>query len=326
MNRREFVASLGGAVVAWPLGVRAQATNPVIGFLSSVSAASISRAMTGFRQGLKDIGFVEGQNVAIEYRWADGRDERLPLLVAELIHRDVAVIVATGGGSSAKAAKAATSTIPIVFSAAADPVQLGLVSSLSRPNGNATGVHVLATLLEGKRLGLLHELLPTVASIAILVNPNTPGADDQVREVEAAARAIAKQVSILRASNEAEIEAAFAELARVKAGGLLVAADPFLTLQRQRLVELAARGAIPAIYEFRDFPIAGGLMSYGTNLADAYRQVGAYAGRILNGEKPVDLPVVQPTRFELVINLKTAKSLGLTVPESLLARADEVIE
>jgi ABC-type uncharacterized transport system substrate-binding protein len=325
MKRREFITALGGAAVAWPLGARAQQPVPVIGFLSNISPGPIARPIAAFQQGLKEAGYVEAQNVAIEYRWAEGHNDRLPELAADLVQRQVAVIVATGGGVSALAAKAATTNIPIVFSAATDPVQLGLVASLNRPGANATGVFVLTNSLEAKRLGILHEMVPS-ATIALLVNPQAPGAETQLSEAESAARSLSRQAVVLKASSENDLHSAFAKLAELPAKALLVAADPFFNTRREKLIEMAARHAVPAIYEFRDFPAAGGLMSYGISLADAYHQVGIYAGRILRGEKPTNLPVVQPTKFELVINLKTAKTLGIEVPASLLAVADEVIE
>jgi putative ABC transport system substrate-binding protein len=325
MKRRQFITLIGGAA-AWPLAARAQQPAlPVIGFLSNISPDPIARPMAAFREGLKEAGYIEPQNVAIEYRWAEGRNDRLPELARDLVRRQVAVIVATGGGTSALVAKAATITIPIVFSAATDPVQLGLVASLNRPGGNATGVFILANDLEAKRLGLLHEVVPS-GTIAILVNPQAPGADAQLSEVHSASLTLSRRTVLLKASSHQDLDTAFAALGELRAKALLVAADPFFNSRREQLIVLAARHAVPTIYEFRDFPAAGGLMSYGTNLADAYHQVGLYTGRILKGEKPADLPVQQVTKVELIINLKTAKALGLTVPLPLLARADEVIE
>ena len=325
MKRREFMTLLGGAAT-WPLTAWAQQPPaPVIGFLSNISPDPIARPMAAFRQGLKEAGYIEGQNLAIDYRWAEGRNERLPELAADLVQRQVAVIVATGGGASALAAKAATTKIPIVFTSATDPVQLGLVASLNRPGANATGIFVMTNLLEAKRLGLLHEMVPS-ATIALLVNPQAPGAETQLSEAESAARSLSREPVVLRASNENDLDTAFAKLAALSAKALLVAADPFFNTRREKLIELAARHAVPAIYEFRDYPAAGGLMSYGISLAEAYYQVGVYTARILRGERPTDLPVQQPTKFELVINLKTAKALGLEVPPALLATADEVIE
>jgi putative ABC transport system substrate-binding protein len=326
MRRREFITLLGGAAV-WPVAAWAQQPGTqVVGFLSNVSPGAVAHAVTAFRQGLKETGYIEGQNLAIEYRWAEGHNDRLLGLAADLVKRQVAVIVATGGGASALAVKAATTTIPTVFSAATDPVELGLVASFNRPGGNVTGIYVMTNSLEAKRLGLLHELVQSARTIAVLVNPSTPGAENQLMEAQSAARTVARQVHILNASSESDIDTAFATLPQVRAEALLVAADPFFNSQREKLVALAARYAIPAIYEFREFAAAGGLMSYGISLADAYRQIGIYTGRILQGAQPTDLPVMQPTRFELVINLKTARALGIEVPPTLLARADEVIE
>ena len=327
MKRREFIALLGGAS-AWPLTAGAQAQQPampLIGFLSNISPDPIARPLAAFREGLKDTGYTEARNVAIEYRWAEGRNDRLPELANDLLEHRVAVIVATGGGASAIAAKAATTKVPIVFSAATDPVQLGLVASFSRPSGNATGVFVLTNALEAKRLGLLHEMIPS-ATIALLVNPQTPGAETQLSEAQSAAHTLSRQTIVLKASSEHDLDRAFATLAELPAKALLVAADPFFNTRREKLIALTARHSVPAIYEFRDYPAAGGLMSYGISLADAYHQVGVYTGRILSGEKPTDLPVVQPTKFELVINLNTAKTLGLAIPQTLLVAADEVIE
>jgi putative tryptophan/tyrosine transport system substrate-binding protein len=326
VKRRDFITLLGGAATVWPLAARAQqAAMPVVGFLGNISPNPIARAIAAFRAGLKEAGYIEGQNLAIEYRWAEGRNDRLPELARDLVRRQVAVIVATGGGASALAVKAATSSIPIVFSAATDPVQLGLVASLNRPGGNATGVFILTNDLEAKRLGLIHDMVPS-GTIAVLVNPQAPGAEAQLSEVHSAAHALSRRTVVLKASSSQDLDSIFASLGELEAKALLVAADPFFNSRREQLVDLAARYAIPAIYEFRDFPAAGGLMSYGSNLPDAYHQVGLYTGCILKGEKPTDLPVVQPTRFELVINLKTARALGIDVPPTLLATADEVIE
>ena len=327
MRRREFITFLGGSAVAWPLALHAQQpASRTIGFLNNLSPGAIARPVAAFREGLKDSGYIEGHNLAIEYRWAENHNDRLQERAADLVRRQAAVIVATGGGASALAAKAATSTIPIVFSSATDPVELGLVASLNRPGRNATGVHVMTNSLEAKRLGLLHELVPNAATIAVLVNPGTPGADSQLTEAETAARAIARKIHILKAVNEPELGKAFETLAEARAEALLVAADPFFNAHRQQIAALAAQYAIPAIYEFREFVAAGGLISYGISLADAYRQIGLYTSKILQGTLPADLPVMQPTKFELVINLKTAKTLGITVPPTLIARADEVIE
>jgi putative ABC transport system substrate-binding protein len=275
---------------------------------------------------LNETGYVEGRNVAIEYRWADGQFDRLPALAAELVRRQVTVLVTTGGSVTARAAKAATSTIPIVFGVGIDPIKLGVVASLSRPGGNASGVYFLTNEMEGKRLGLLRELVPKAAVIAILLNPSGPNVGDQSKDLREAAGAVGQQIRILYASSERELDTAFATVDELRAAALLVGASPVFNAHRDRIVALAARRAIPVIYEQREFAVAGGLMSYGTSLTDATRQVGVYAGRVLKGEKPADLPVVQSTKFEFVINLKTAKALGLTIPQSLLVRADEVIQ
>jgi putative ABC transport system substrate-binding protein len=326
LRRRQFISFFGGAAV-WPLVAHAQEPAiPVIGFLSNISPDPIARPLAAFRRGLQEAGYIEGQNLAIEFRWAQGRNDRLPELAADLVQRHVAVIVATGGGISALAAKAATTTIPIVFSTATDPVRLGLVAGLSRPGSNATGVFVLANSLEAKRLGLLHEMVPQAATIGMLVNPQAPGSESQLMEAQAAARTLARRIVVVKASSETDLDAAFTTLSQLRAEALLVAADPFFNTQREQLIALTARHALPAIYEFREFALAGGLMSYGTSLAGAYHQVGVYTGKVLKGEKPENLPVVQPTTFEMVINLKTAKALGLTFPPTLLAIADEVIE
>jgi putative ABC transport system substrate-binding protein len=322
--RRKFLATLGGGAAAWPLAARAQqSAMPVVGFLGTASPGPFAHLVAGFRRGLQETGFVEDRNVVIEYRWAEGHYDRVPALMAR---RQVAVIVTVGGETSAAAAKAATTTIPIVFNAATDPVKLGLVASLARPGGNATGVNTFTTELAEKRLGLLHDLVPAASTIAVLLNPVFAPAAVNARESETAARAVGKEVVIFNASSETEIETAFAKIVQARPGALLVGSDPFFNSRRDRIVLLAARHAIPAIYEWREFAEAGGLMSYGTSLVEAYRQQGVYAGRILKDEKPADLPVVQLSKFELVINLKTAKALGLAIPPGVLAIADEVIE
>jgi putative tryptophan/tyrosine transport system substrate-binding protein len=323
MRRREFMTLIGGAA-AWPLVARAQqSATPVIGFLHSGSA---SPPHAGFRQGLNDAGYRDGRNVVIEYRYAEGQYDRLPALAADLVRRQVVVLGASGGVHTPLAAKAATATIPIVFAIGSDPVKFGLVASLNRPGGNVTGVSFFTAELEPKRLGLLHELVPRLDAVAALVNPTNANAENQTRELKEAARTLRLQLHILNASGERDFDAAFASLIQLRAGGLVVASDPFFFGRRQQLIALAAHHAVPAIYEWREFAEAGGLMSYGTNLTDAYRQAGVYTGRILNGERPADLPVVRSTKFELVINLKTAKALGLAVPNAMQLLADEVIE
>jgi putative ABC transport system substrate-binding protein len=326
MKRREFIAVMGGAAT-WPLAAQAQQpAMPVIGSLSGRSPDEAATVIAAFHRGLAEMGYVEGKNVAVEYRWAEGRYDRLPTLAAELVSRHVAAIAATGGSVSALAAKAVTTTIPVVFSSGGDAVKLGLVASLNRPGGNVTGVNLIFGALGAKRLELLREAIPGVSSLAMLVNPNYPSAADEVASVQASARDLGLRIAVLNAPAESDFEPAFATLTRQKTAGLLVTDDPFLQSHREQLARLAARHAIPTIYFSRDFCDAGGLISYGPNLSDAYRLVGVYVGRILKGEKPADLPVIQPTRFELVINLKTATALGLTVPPTLLIRADEVIE
>jgi putative tryptophan/tyrosine transport system substrate-binding protein len=326
MRRRAFIKVLGGAAM-WPLAARAQqAAIPAVGFLSGRSPGESASAEAAFRQGLKESGYVEGQNVHIAFRWAEGRNDRLSALAAGLVDIRVAVIAAAGGTAVLLAAKAATSTIPIVFVSGEDPVRFGLVASLNRPGGNATGVSMFLSEMEAKRLALLHELVPTATLIGVLVNPSGPSIDTQLRDVNSAARALGRQIQIVNATNERELDAAFASLAQRKAGALHIAASAYFTSRRDQIVALAAQHAIPAIYDQREFPMAGGLMSYGTNLSDSYRLMGVYTGKILKGEKPTDLPVQQSTKFELVINLKTAKALGLEVSPALSARADEVIE
>jgi putative ABC transport system substrate-binding protein len=325
VRRREFITLLGGAAAALPLSARAQQPGtPVIGFLSSRSPDESKHLVNAFRAGLHTGGYVEGESVAIEYRWAEGEYDRLPALAIDLVRRAVAVLVTTGGEPSALAAKSATSTIPIVFAVGGDPVRTGLVASLSRPGGNATGVSLLTTETEAKRLGLLSELVPSAAVIGVLINPQGAGAQSQ--EVQEAARAIGRQVRIANAGNDRELEVAFSTLVQQRANALLVGADPFFDTRRDRIVALAAQFKLPAIYQFRDYAVAGGLMSYGISIMDGYRQVGIYTGRVLKGTKPADLSIYQSIKFEAVINLKTAKTLGLEVPPTLLARTDEVIE
>jgi putative tryptophan/tyrosine transport system substrate-binding protein len=328
MRRRDLIVMIGGTAVVRPLVARAQqqVAMPVIGWLS-LAREPIAQAVDAFRQGLSEIGYAEGRNLAIEYRGAGGQYDRLPALAAELVHRQVTVVVTSGSTAPALAAKAATTTIPIVFVAGGDPVRVGLVSSLSRPGGNVTGVTFIASSLTPKLLELLDQLVPGAAAIAALVNPYYPDVDLQLREIQDAAGAIKQQILVVRAGTEGDIDAAFAALAQERADALLVANDPFFVNRRNQIAALAARHAIPVIYSAREYVVeAGGLISYGASIADAFRQGGIYTGRILKGTRPADLPVLQPTKFELVINLKTAKALGLTVPPSLLARADEVIE
>jgi putative ABC transport system substrate-binding protein len=325
VRRREFIALLGGAAAAWPLGVRAQqAAMPVIGFLRSTSLADATHLVDAFRQGLKETGFVEGQNVAIEYRYANNQIDRLPALVADLIRWPVAVIVVNATG--AHAAKAATTKVPIVFVTGSDPVQDGLVTSLNRPGGNVTGVSFFSSALGAKRLELLRQLVPSATTIAVLVNPDNPNTEADRRDVQAAALAIGQQLIVLDVSSVRDIETAFATFVHRGAGALLVGGGAFMFSNRERIVALAARHALPTSYAQRETVVAGGLMSYAGSISDAYRQVGIYAGRILKGEKPTDLPVTRSTKFEFVLNVKTAKTLGLNLPPTLLAIADEVIE
>jgi putative tryptophan/tyrosine transport system substrate-binding protein len=326
MRRREFIALVSGGAI-WPLAARAQQPSmPIVGFMSALSAENISGPVAGFHQGLRETGYREGQNVAIEYRWAQGDYGRLPELAADLVRRRVAVLVASGGDPSPQIAKAATQTIPIVFGMFGDPVKEGLVDSLSRPGGNSTGVTIFGPAAVTKRLQLLHALVPQDAAVAFLMNPNNPNGDLEMRAAQAAAVSLGRQIVVLNASSESELDAAFASMAQQRIGALVGASDPFFFNRREQIVSLAARHRISAVYYLRDFAHAGGLMSYGNSLTDMYRLVGVYVGRILKGERPADLPVQQSSKFDLVINLKAAKTLGLTVPYGLLNAADEVIE
>lgn len=327
IGRRNFMGLVGGAVAAWPFRVRAQRALPVIGFLSSTSPDLYEHRLRPFREGLKVSGYVEGQNVEIDYRWADGRNDRLSELAAQLVQRRVAVIVSAGGTPSALAAKSATATIPIVFGVAVDPVEVGLVASLSRPGGNVTGVANLNVEVAPKRLELLRELLPSITVIAVLVNPASPvNAESFVRGLQMASRALGLRLHVVEASSEHDFDTVFATLDQLRAGALVIGPDVFFNARAEELAALTIRHTVPAVYQYRPFVIAGGLLSYGTDEADYYRQVGVYAGRVLRGEKPGELPVVQATKIELIINLKTARALGITVPQSVVARADEVIE
>jgi ABC-type uncharacterized transport system substrate-binding protein len=325
MKRREFITLIGGAAAGWQLAARAeQPAKPLIGFLSGRSPDDSEYLVAAFRRGLAEDGFVEGQNVAIEYHWARGDYSRLPELAADLVNRPVDVLVGVGGDQSAHAAKAATSTIPVIFGMGDDPVAAGMVASLNRPGGNVTGVTVLTSQIMSKRLGLLHELLPGSAVLGVLLNPK--GTATQLRDLDAAARTISQRVFISYASNDAELGAAFASLVQQRVGGLLVAADPYFDTQRARIISFAIQNRLPALYQFREYAAAGGLLSYGVDLTEAYRQFGIYAAKILKGAKPADLPVHQVVKFELVINLKTAKEIGFEFPPTFSARADEVIE
>src|SRR6202790_119813 len=327
MRRRQFITLLGGSAITWPSAARAQqAAPPVVGFLGSGSLQSDAFRLAAVQQGLTESGYVEGRNVAFEYRWEEDHDERLPALAAELVRRGIAVLISIGGNTSAVAAKSSTATIPVVFATGSDPIKLGLVTSLNRPGGNVTGVNFLTEMLVAKQLEVLYETIPRTPLIGFLVNPTNANAEADTKSVLAAAESLGQKLVVVQAQTDSELEAAFVALVRQRAGALMVMGDAFFLSRRNKLVELAARQAIPAIYNLREYAIAGGLMSYGTSITDAHRIAGLYAGRILNGEKPADLPVQQSTKVELVINLKTAKTLGLTIPLPLLGRADEVIE
>jgi putative tryptophan/tyrosine transport system substrate-binding protein len=325
IRRRDFITLLGGTA-AWPLAVRAQQqAMPVIGFLSTLSSTVAAAQLGGFNQGLNEAGYVENRNVAIEFRWAEGHYDRLPALAADLVDRRVAVIMA-GGPPAALVAKAATSTIPIVFTSGDDPVQIGLVPSLNRPGGNITGVHLFFSELSAKKLGLLHDLLPQVTVVAAMLNPTSPSAERQAKDLQNAGRALGLQIQIVNASSAQETDAAFDAFGLQKVGAVIIGSDPSYYVRREQIVALAARHAIPTVYEQREYVEAGGLMSYGTNVRDGNRLAANYVGRILKGEKPADLPVVQETKFELVFNIKTAKTLGVKIPDNVLSLADEVIE
>jgi len=327
VRRRAFITLLGGAAAAWSLAARGQQpAMPVIGFMSARSPEDSAHLVAAFRRGLGDSGFIEGQNVAIEFRWAHGQYDRLPALADELVRRQVNVLVAVGGEPSPLAAKRATSTIPIVFGIGSDPVSIGLVESFSRPGGNVTGVTLMTALMEPKRLGLLRELVPGVPLVGVLLNPVFPPAARQLQELEQAARTIGQRLVVTKASTDEELNAAFAVLVQERIGALLVAADPYFDTRRDRIIAVAAQHRLPAIYQFREYAVAGGLLSYGISITDGYRQYGVYAASILNGAKPADLPVQQVVKFELVINMKTAKALNVTISDNLLSLADEVIE
>ena len=326
MRRREFITFLGGAAAS-PLAAHAQqSAMPVVGFMSGRSPEDSKHLVAAFRQGLSEAGFVEGQNVVIEYRWGLGQYDRMPALAADLVERRVAVLVGVGGDVSALAAKRATSTIPIVFGTGSDPIKAGMVESLARPGGNATGYSLLTNQMEPKRLNMLHDLVPGAAVIGVLLNPNFPPAARQLQDLEEAARTIGQKLFVSKASNDVALNAAFTSLVQQRVEALLVAADPYFDTRRDEIIAFANQNRLPAIYQFREYAIAGGLISYGPSITDLYRQAGIYAGRILKGAKPADLPVVQPTTFDFVINLKTAKAIGFTVPQGLVNAADEVIE
>lgn len=326
MKRRDFLTLLGGAATAWSAAARAQQALPVIGFINPASPGELAQRAAAFRNGIAEVGFVEGRNVIIEYRWAEGRYDQLPALATDLVHRGVAAIAATGGIAAVRAAQSATSSIPIVFTSGSDPVEAGLVTSLNRPGGNVTGAGLMSTNLVAKRAELLRELMPGAKSIGFLANTNNPSSRFEVGEAETAARVLGLQIRVERAEGERDFARAFASIAQQRTEALLVATDPFFESRRSTLVDLAAQHAIPAIYALREYAVAGGLMTYGGSITDIYRQAGVYVGRILKGEKPADLPVTQPSKFEFVVNMKTAKALRLEVPTSILLRADELIE
>jgi putative tryptophan/tyrosine transport system substrate-binding protein len=326
MKRREFITLLGGAAAAWPLDARAQQAMPVIGFMSPRSPEDSVYLLAAFRRGLAEGGFVEGQNVAIEFRWARGQYDRLPEMAADLVSRRVNVLTAVGGDPSPRAAKRATSTIPIVFGMGGDPVRDGLVESFNRPGGNVTGVTLMTNLMEPKRFGLLRDLVPGVALVGVLINPSFAPSARQLQQIEEVARSTGQRIIIAKASTDEELEAAFATLVRERSDALLVAVDPYFDTRRERIVSFAERQRLPAIYQFREYAVAGGLLSYGISLTEAYRQFGVYTAKILNGTKPAELPVQAVTKFELIINLKTAKALGINISDNLLSLADEVIE
>ena len=326
MRQHEFIKVIASSAAAWPLAARAQqAAMPVVGFINAASAQNYTRQLAAFLKGLGEVGYVDGRNVRVEVRWADGQNDRLPAMAADLVHRQVSVIAATTT-PAALAAKSATTTIPIIFELGSDPVQLGLVSSLSRPGGNITGATTLGAELGPKRLELLHEVIPAASNVAFLVNPTAPIAESLTRDMQAGARALGLQLHVLHASTEHDFDTVFATLAGVNAGALVISTDPFFNSQSERLAHLASRHAVPAIFSYREFAVAGGLMSYGGSFTEAYHLAGIYTGRILNGEKAADLPVQQATKVELFLNLKTAKALGITIPLPLSGRADEVIE
>ena len=325
MRRRELIR-LFGLAATWPLAARAQGKMPVVGYMSGRAPEESEHLTAAFRDGLSETGFVEGKNVTVEYRWAFGKYDRLAALAADLVNRQVAVLVAVGGDGSARAAIQATSTIPVVFGGGGDPVKAGLVASLNRPGGNATGFTLLTNQMEPKRLGILHDLVPKAALIGVLLNPNFPPALSQLAALENAAQTIGQRIAVFRASNDAELDSSFASLVQQQVDAVLVAADPYFDTRRDLIIAFVAQNKLPTVYQFREYAVAGGLMSYGPRITDSYRQAGVYTGQILKGTKPGDLPVFQPTKFEFVINLKTAKALGVTIPAGLISFADEVIE